>query len=71
MQGALLWCGLNAYYQPMTFSLPHCATGWHQVINTALPEDADLPEQPQPFHGAQASLESRSLVLLVAQPLLG
>jgi glycogen operon protein len=71
MQGALLWCGLNAYYQPMTFSLPHCATGWHQVINTALPEDADLPDQPQPFHGAQASLESRSLVLLVAQPLLG
>jgi hypothetical protein len=55
----------------MTFSLPHCATGWHQVINTALPEDADLPDQPQPFHGAQASLESRSLVLLVAQPLLG
>jgi hypothetical protein len=55
----------------MTFALPHSPTGWQQVINTALPEDQDLPEQPQPFHGAQASLESRSLVLLVAQPLLG
>jgi glycogen operon protein len=70
-RGSLLWCGLNAYYQPMTFQLPPCPAGWRQVINTALPADHDLPERPQAFEDTAAALESRSLVLLVAGPLLG
>jgi isoamylase len=69
-RGSLLWCGLNAYYQPMTFQLPPCPAGWRQVINTALPADQDLPERPQAFEDTAAALESRSLVLLVAGPLL-
>ena len=69
-RGPLLWCGLNAFYQPMQFELPPCASGWRQVINTGLGADQDLPEQPPAFNSSSAMLESRSLVLLVASPLV-
>ncbi|MFM7267174.1 MAG: glycogen debranching protein [Cyanobium sp.] len=69
-RGLLLWCGLNAYYQPMRFEIPPCPAGWRRVIDTALPADRDLPEDPSPFSDSFAALQSRSLLLLVAEPLL-
>jgi len=40
------------------------------VINTALPAGDDLPSQPQPWYGPSSVVDSRSLVLLAAAPLL-
>jgi glycogen operon protein len=69
-QGPLLWCGMNAYYQPMTFSLPLAPTGWLRVIDTGLPSPEDLPAQPQAWSETQVCLTGRSLALMVAAPLL-
>ncbi|MFM8278626.1 MAG: glycogen debranching protein [Cyanobium sp.] len=70
LRGPLLWCGMNAYYQGMEFELPFRAGGWLRVINTALPADEDLPETPQAWIGTKAPLVGRSLILMVAPPLL-
>ncbi len=69
-RGSLLWCGLNAYYQPMRFAVPPCGSGWRRVIDTALGPDHDLPEDPPLFAESSALLQSRSLLLLLAEPLL-
>ncbi|MCP9848845.1 glycogen-debranching protein [Cyanobium sp. Morenito 9A2] len=69
-QGALLWCGMNAYFKAMHFDLPPSRGGWLRVIDTALPAGQDLPERPEPWIPPGAPLESRSLMLLVAAPLL-
>jgi glycogen operon protein len=69
-RGPLLWCGMNAYYQPMTFSLPLAPTGWLRVIDTGLPSPEDLPAQPQAWSETQVCLAGRSLALMVAAPLL-
>jgi glycogen operon protein len=69
-RGPLLWCGMNAYYQPMTFSLPLAPTGWLRVIDTGLPSPEDLPAQPQAWSETQICLTGRSLALMVAAPLL-
>ncbi len=68
--GPLIWCGMNAYYQPMQFALPAQPAGWRRVIDTAIPGDHDLPATPEPWLPSTAPLESRSLMLLVATPLL-
>ena len=68
--GPLLWCGMNAYYKAMHFDLPATPPGWLRVIDTALPPDEDLPARPEPWLPAGAPLESRSLMLMVAAPLL-
>ncbi len=69
-RGPLLWCGMNAYYQPMTFSLPLAPTGWLRVIDTGLPSPEDLPAQPQAWSETKICLDGRSLALMVAAPLL-
>jgi isoamylase len=61
---------MNAYYQPMTFSLPVAPPGWLRVIDTSLPSPLDLPAQPQAWSEPQVSLAGRSLALMVAAPLL-
>jgi hypothetical protein len=61
---------MNAYHQELCFELPRCQEGWLQVINTAQPAGADLPEHPMAISGGSASLQSRSLMLLVAEPLM-
>jgi glycogen operon protein len=61
---------MNAYHQAMHFELPSCTPGWLAVINTALPAGDDLPSQPQPWYGPSSVVDSRSLVLLAAAPLL-
>ncbi|WP_409995939.1 hypothetical protein [Cyanobium sp. N5-Cardenillas] len=68
--GPLIWCGMNAYYQPMQFALPAQPAGWRRVIDTAIPGGHDLPATPEPWLPSTAPLESRSLMLLVAAPLL-
>ncbi len=70
VQGPLLWCGLNAYSRAVHFELPVCPSGWVRVIDTALPAGEDLPSRPQPWKPTGAPLESRSLMLLVAERLL-
>ena len=54
----------------MHFELPACTPGWLAVINTALPAGDDLPSQPGPWSEPATEVESRSLVLLAAAPLL-
>ena len=68
--GPLLWWGMNAYHQAMHFELPACTPGWLSVINTALAAGDDLPSQPGPWSEPATVVESRSLVLLAAAPLL-
>ena len=68
--GPLIWCGMNAYYLPMRFEIPIQLAGWLRVIDTALPGDHALPARPEPWLAEAAPLESRSLMLLVAAPLL-
>ncbi|MEB3352969.1 MAG: isoamylase [Cyanobacteriota bacterium] len=70
LRGPLLWCGMNAYYQPMDFAVPPGAAGWLRVIDTSRPSGLDLPDCPQPWTESVAPLEGRSLVLLLAPPLL-
>ena len=69
-QGPMVWCGLNSYSKAMHFELPACPNGWLRVIDTALPPGDDLPSEPQPWLPLGAPLQSRSLMLLVAAPLL-
>jgi glycogen operon protein len=68
--GPLLWCGMNAYYRAMHFDLPRCPGGWLRMIDTGLPPDEDLPLRPERWLPGGAPLESRSLMLMVAEPLL-
>ena len=64
-RGPLIWCGMNAYYEDLSFEVPKVNHGWRQVINTA---DADAaPADPQAWNGATQAMKSRSLVLLVEQ----
>lgn len=68
--GPLLWCGMNAYGKSIHFDLPVCPSGWVRVIDTALPAGEDLPALARPWRAPSAPLESRSLMLLVAAPLM-
>lgn len=61
---------MNAFHQELCFELPRCPEGWLQVIHTGQPAGADLPEQPTAISGGSAPLPSRSLLLLVAEPLM-
>jgi glycogen operon protein len=64
-RGPLIWCGMNAYCEDLSFEVPKANHGWRQVINTA---DADAaPADPQAWNGATQAMKSRSLVLLVEQ----
>ena len=69
-RGALLWCGMNAYAGDLDFEIPICSDGWLKLIDTALPAGDDLPEQPGRISGATTTVQSRSLVLLAAAPLM-
>ncbi len=69
-RGPLLWCAMNAYYRAMHFDLPACPLGWLRVIDTGLPPGQDLPQRPERWLPPGAPLESRSLMLMVAEPLL-
>jgi glycogen operon protein len=61
---------MNAYGKAIPFDLPICPSGWRRAIDTGLPAGEDLPAQPEPWHAPSAPLESRSVMLLVASPLL-
>ena len=69
-RGPLLWCGMNAYYQDLSFQIPTCESGWNRVIDTHQAPGDDCPPQPQVVGGDTIPMGSRSLVLLVAQPLM-
>jgi glycogen operon protein len=61
---------MNAYYEDLSFEIPSCESGWHRVIDTHQAPGDDLPAQPQVVGGDTIPMGSRSLVLLVAQPLM-
>jgi len=69
-RGPLLWCGMNAYDGDLDFQIPACTTGWLKLIDTGLPSGDDLPAQPTTVSGATTAVQSRSLVLLAATPLM-
>ena len=63
----VLWCGLNGFHESLQFELPRSRSGWHRLINTALPPGDDLPSSPSPWdQEGGVLLESHSLVLMVA-----
>ncbi|UPM49734.1 isoamylase [Synechococcus sp. A10-1-5-1] len=64
-RGPLIWCGMNAYSEDLSFEVPKGSSGWLQLINTAEADAA--PAAPQPWSGSAQTLRSRSLVLLVEQ----
>ncbi|MCT0249077.1 glycogen-debranching protein [Synechococcus sp. CS-205] len=68
--GPLLWCGMNAYYQPMTFQLPEAAAGWQLVIDTGQAEGDGMAERPSAWGGSEAPLRGRSLTLLLSPHLI-
>ncbi|MFM7085708.1 MAG: glycogen debranching protein [Cyanobium sp.] len=68
-RGPLLWCGMNAYYKAMHFELPPQPLGWRRLIDTALPAGEDLAPQPERWTPPGVPLESRSLILMLADPL--
>ncbi|MEN9495939.1 MAG: glycogen-debranching protein [Synechococcaceae bacterium WB4_1_0192] len=74
-RGPLLWCGLNAYHEPLRFAIPTANEPWLRLIDTGQADGDQLPEQPQPLSESERSqgallLRDRSLVLLVAAPLM-
>jgi glycogen operon protein len=70
IEGPLLWCGMNAYGKAIHFDVPTCPSGWLRAIDTGLAVGEDLPAEPQAWRSLSAALESRSVMLLVARPLL-
>jgi isoamylase len=54
----------------MHFDLPPCPAGWMRIIDTALPAGLDLPARPERWSPSGAPLESRSLMLMLAAPLV-
>lgn len=66
----LVWLGLNAYFKALHFDIPASPSGWRRVIDTGLPPDEDLPAHPPLWRPPSAPMESRSLMLLVADGLL-
>ena len=50
--------------------IPASPTGWRRVIDTGLPPEEDLPAHPPLWRPPSAPMESRSLMLLVADGLL-
>ncbi len=68
--GPLLWCGMNAYYQPMTFQLPEAAAGWQLVIDTGQAEGDGMAERPSAWGASEAPLRGRSLMLLLSPHLI-
>ena len=68
--GPLIWCGMNAYHEDLSFEIPSCNSGWKRVIDTHQPSGEDLPAEAPSISGDSVAMGSRSLVLLVAAPLM-
>ena len=69
-RGPLIWCGMNAYHEDLSFEIPSCSSGWRRVIDTHQPSGDDLPIDAPAIDGSSIAMGSRSLVLLVAAPLM-
>jgi glycogen operon protein len=69
---APLYILLNAYWAPLEFDLPPLPPHkrWHRLLDTALPSPNDiLPlEEAVPLSGHRYRAESRSAVVLIAEP---
>jgi glycogen operon protein len=68
--GPLIWCGMNAYHEDLSFEIPSCNSGWKRVIDTHQPSGEDLPAAAPSISGSSVAMGSRSLVFLVAAPLM-
>ncbi|KGG11954.1 MULTISPECIES: glycogen debranching protein [Prochlorococcus] len=64
--GSIIWIGLNAYNQKMTFQLPRPITPWVKVIDTGSRNDI-LQKDKHLSNQDQLELESKSFVLLVSE----
>ncbi|MBM5820437.1 MAG: hypothetical protein FJ070_10205, partial [Cyanobacteria bacterium K_DeepCast_150m_m2_101] len=54
----------------LSFEIPSCNSSWKRVIDTHQPSGEDLPSQAPGMTGNTVAMGSRSLVLLVAEPLM-
>jgi pullulanase/glycogen debranching enzyme len=61
---------MNAYHEDLSFEIPHCSGDWRRVIDTHQPSGDDCPAEPIAISGSSIAMGSRSLVLLVAAPLM-
>jgi isoamylase len=64
---AIYWI-LNAYWEPLTFELPHFPNGWRRWIDTSLnsPEDITDWRNPPAVDGHSYKVRERSMVLLIS-----
>ena len=80
-RGALLMQLDQSFHRPTWDRARRTVTTWYTTVAvlvlilgsgivTAQPAGADLPDQPLAISGASAPLTSRSLMLLVAEPLM-
>jgi glycogen operon protein len=71
MSGTHLHVMLNAYWETLTFDLPHLSGGkrWHRIIDTALlsPEDFCEPEMSPAVDVDKYQVEARAAVVLMAR----
>ncbi len=65
-QGAVLWLGLNAYSESMSFELPKPISPWKQIINTSCIDTKKSPIALALPNQESIEMQSRSLVLLLA-----
>ena len=72
MGGDHLHIILNAYWEPLTFDLPPLPVDqrWHRLVDTAqpAPDDFTPPDRAAPLDEYRYRAESRSVVVLIAQP---
>jgi hypothetical protein len=61
---------MNAYHEDLSFEIPSCTTSWKRVIDTHQPAGEALPSDAPSISGNSVAMGSRSLVLLVAEPLM-
>ncbi len=67
-----IYMAFNAYWEPLTFQIPESQHGWHLLIDTgaAPPNDIFAYNDSPVFEHTEHTLEARSMLLLVSNPLI-
>ncbi len=66
-KGSIMWMGLNACDHPIHFQLPHPASPWNLILNTARQNNEPLLTKPTPWRKSGLEIESKSLVVMMAK----
>ncbi|MFL0777859.1 MAG: glycogen debranching protein GlgX [Prochlorococcus sp.] len=66
-KGSVMWMGFNAFSKAMHFDLPKPTSQWHRLLDTNLASPDNLPASPSPWSAKRVELESRSMVVMLAE----